>query len=112
MLTTKILKKNRGEGKTQWLVQKALIKEDAGISDIYYVGSSFGYKAFCDAYERIEHRKCKIALFSSKYCNKTPNNVYLTDELTDEIANIDIAAMRSIGGTWYATMSGELFVEE
>ena len=112
MLNTVILKRNRGEGKTKWLIKKALAELDAGNTNVYYSGSVIGHTIFCNSFERDTGEKCKIRLLDSTHHNVMQNTVYLTDELLEELPFVQYELMKRVGGTWYVTISGENVVEE
>lgn len=112
MLTKKICIKGRGEGKTKWLIQKALAALDAGNTNVYYTGSLVGYNRFCKSFERETGEKCKIGLLDSTHYNVLHDTIYLTDELLNELTSVQYGLMEVVGGTWYATLGKENTIEE
>ena len=110
MLKKHIFKANRGEGKTKWLVERALDAEDAGIK-VTYLGSFDRYEHFRRVYETISHHNCSITCVGKPgviidNCNQS----YLTDEFMDEFDKLP-NIQRITTGNWYITMSAEDFVQ-
>lgn len=109
MIRKHIFKANRGEGKTRWLVDKALDAIDNNIEPIY-VGSREGYDNFCRFYEGFTNHKCKVNYHHAE--NPLYPNIshcLLTDELMYEIHCIPYIGP-SCQGDWYITMSSEDFI--
>lgn len=108
MLKKHIFKANRGEGKTKWLVERALNAQDNNLTPIY-IGSADRYDLFCRVYEGFTHHKCMI-----EYHHKDiplyhhSAHCLLTDELMGEIHNIPFIGP-ACEGDWYITMSAEDF---
>lgn len=116
MMDKKIFKGNRGEGKTKWLVERAIdvmVKCDQGQIDrdevdIFYIGDYATYANFCETYRSIMYTKCPIERWDHSDMNGCHNVILFTDEL---MYNINcIPSNLPIEGTWYITMDAEDFV--
>ena len=108
MLRKHIFKANRGEGKTKWLVERALEAEDSGLTTIY-IGSVTGYNIFSQVYEGLTHHKCKVEYHHGD-CPLYPSisHCLFTDELMHEIHHLPFIGP-ACSGDWYITMSAEDF---
>lgn len=117
MMDKKIFKGNRGEGKTKWLVDKAidiLIKIDQGLIDtedleVFYVGDFATHANFCNFYEKIMHTKCPIKRWLHNDMNGCHRAILFTDELLYNLPRIP--SNIPVEGEWYITMSAEDFVQ-
>ena len=116
MLTKKIYRGNRGEGKTKWLVDRAIdtvIKCDQGIIDqdevkLFYNGDYVTYVVFSETYREVMHTRCPIEHWEHRDMNGCHNAILFTDEL---MYNINcVPSNLPIEGTWFITMDAEDFV--
>ena len=109
MLKKHIFKANRGEGKTKWLVNKALDAEEKALEPLY-LGSATSYEIFCHTYEGLTHHKCKIKRVDrTEPLNINLNYCLLTDEMMSQIYQIPYVNSNMTEGDWYITMSSEDF---
>lgn len=108
MLNKHIFKANRGEGKTRWLVDRALEAEDAGLK-VIYLGSFDRYDHFRRLYESISHHNCSIIRVGKPgVIIDNSDQFYITDEFMEEFDKLpDI--QRITTGNWFITMSAEDF---
>ena len=113
----KIFKGNRGEGKTKWLVDRAIdtvIKFDQDILDasevqVFYIGDYATYSNFVRKYEEVMHTKCPIERWEHSDMNGCHNAILFTDEL---IYNMPcVPSNLPTEGVWYITMDAEDFVQ-
>jgi hypothetical protein len=108
MSNIKIFRANRGEGKTQWLIDR--INESEG--NLYYVGGTFAFNRVKRHYEAVYNKVCPLKLARWTDIMMTTNNCYFTDELIDDMTNAANYKSHIIegGDPWYITMSQEDFV--
>ena len=108
MLKKHIFKANRGEGKTRWLVDRAIEYQDDTMHQ-YYLGSITGYNNFCAQYEAQMHKKCPIQHWaSSNIMYTTGYLICYSDDLLDSFKHFPIMS-NAIEGDWFITMSAEDF---
>ena len=110
MLNKHIFKANAGEGKTRWLVEKALQAQDEGVIHIAYAGSLKGYINFSEVYEAQAHHKCNIPHISiDDGMQPGIKSAILTDDLINEV-NYLPRISEFAEGDWYITMPAEMFI--
>lgn len=104
----------RGEGKTKWLINKALESQKNG-KDIVYVGTVPGYIQFVDKCSSMGINKVYyVNDYSSFDCYESEFDLF-TDELLFELLTIsfklrDIVHMSNSDTQWYITMGSEDFI--
>ena len=109
MLNKHIFKANRGEGKTKWLVARALDAEEKSL-EVLYLGSAASYESFCHIYEGLTHHKCKVKrVDKAETLDNHLNYCLLTDEMMSQIYYIPYMNSNMIEGDWYITISSEDF---
>ena len=109
MLNKHLFKANRGEGKTKWLVERALEAEDHAMYH-YYLGSKSSYDSFCYQYEAQMHKKCPIQHWPSDQIIYPAGYMILySDELLDALNYLPIIS-NAVEGEWFITISGEDFI--
>ena len=113
-MNVKIFRASRGEGKTKWLVDRAIEAKEAGY-ELVYIGRNKFRDIFADRWMAEMHEVCPVKSAASivqynvddgvKYC-------FLTDELmyNFECVNPWKSALSSTDNIWYITMDAEDFV--
>lgn len=109
-----IFRANRGEGKTKWLIERAIDEYENG-KTLYYVGSPATYVSVKNLWEATMHSVCPIA--PQEYIPKKVHEdcVFFTDELLLNVNSyIWLSNMLSFSNytnlPWYITMDKEDFV--
>lgn len=115
MIDIKIFRANRGEGKTKWLLDRAIEAKENGY-ELRYIGNASTMVSIVDMWRAELHERCPIKMLDdwlhidpslAKYC-------FLTDELTANSVKLDIwkgvFENRGVDGVWYITMCNEYFV--
>lgn len=111
MITYNVFKGRRGEGKTKWLCEQLMNYMTNGEENIatnfVYVGNYTSFQLFKEAFRREFGIPCPLKHYKDK--RDLRNEVYFTDELTQEIPFFDFNHM-PVKGLWYITMDTEVFV--
>lgn len=112
MIDWKIFRAGRGEGKTKWLLDRAI---DADINDgeLYYVGSKKTMFQLVEMWMAQEHTLCPIKHIENVHHYDLLDKVYFfTDGLIENIDDVSSVCdtARAKGVTWYVTMNKEDFV--
>jgi len=113
-MNVKIFRANRGEGKTKWLVNRAIEAKEAGY-ELVYIGSDKFKNHFDNRWMAEMHEMCPVKSAASilqynpddsvKYC-------FLTDELMHNFTCVHPwkSALSNTNNIWYITMDAENFV--
>lgn len=112
MINWKIFRAGRGEGKTKWLLDRAVEAHNDGC-ELYYVGNSKTMFNLVEMWMAETRTLCPIkhidnewhSGFSEKMC-------FFTDGLIENLYAVDVWREKADnnGVTWYATMNKEDFV--
>ena len=111
MSNMKIFRANRGEGKTQWLVDRAIEAKDNG-AILLYAGCEQSQERFEEAWMYATNTVCPIK--NIEFCVPRDRKTYciLTDDLLSELWSVyrwhNFIAER--GYEWYVTIDKECFV--
>ena len=109
MLNKHVFKANRGEGKTKWLVDRAIEYYDHATYH-YYLGSKSSYDNFCAQYEAEMHKKCPIQYWpSNEIMYPVGYMILYSDELLEAFNYFPVIS-NAIEGEWFMTISGENFI--
>ena len=115
-MNVKIFKANRGEGKTKWLVDRAIEAKEAGY-ELVYIGRNHSKDMFANRWMAEMHELCPVKSAASicqygidnsiKYC-------FLTDELMHDFECVHPwkSALSDPKNVWYITMDAENFVNQ
>ena len=106
MLIKRIYRGSRGEGKTKWLVENAIdsvvIAKNSNDTNIFYIGSPYGYDNFKTNYEEIMHSKCPIERWDHDDMRGCDSAILFTDELMADFVYIPSDLPKD--GIWFITM--------
>ena len=111
MSNIKIFRVNHGEGKTKWLVDRAIEARDNGAT-LLYVGCEQSQKRFEEAWMFETHTVCPIK--NIEFCTPRSTKKYciLTDDLLENLWSVYrwYNFIDGRGCEWYATIDKECFV--
>lgn len=109
----KFFRAARGEGKTKWLLERAIEARNAGM-DLWYIGSSKTMESLYNMWKTELHELCPIKNAGELSVTKRPkdNCCFLTDNFLDNVGNVGFwkSVVDNIDGVWYITMDKECFV--
>ena len=108
----KIFRANRGEGKTEWLVDRGIEAIEAGY-ELIYVGAD--QSAVNNMWMSKMHEMCPAKQTYRVFEHKVDNSVkycFLTDDLMDNLSYASSwrTLIKNLDGLWYITMNAEDFV--
>ena len=107
----KIFRANRGEGKTKWLVDRAIEAHDEG-KILFYAGCEQSQKRFEEAWMAETHTVCPIKNIEFYGTSSNKPFCVFTDNLLKEMWTTSrwYNFVNEQGYEWYATMDKECFV--
>ena len=108
MNNIKIFRANRGEGKTQWLIDR--INESEGT--LYYIGGEATFNNVKRLYESVYNKVCPLLFAKWEDVLMSKNICYFTDELISNIITVSNykSYILASNDPWYITMTKEDFV--
>lgn len=112
MIDWKIFRAGRGEGKTKWLLDRAVDAYNDGC-ELYYVGSQRTMFNLVEMWMAETHTMCPIKNIETGWCSDSGSKMcFLTDDLITNAMYVGDwnKAAEQHQATWYATMNKEYFV--
>ena len=113
-MNVKIFRANRGEGKTKWLVDRAIEAKKAGY-ELVYVGNKKAQDKFEHRWTAEMHELCPLKSVISIFTPNIDSRVkycFLTDDLIDNFTCIHPwqDTFSNADNVWYITMDAANFV--
>ena len=109
----KFFRAGRGEGKTQWLLERAIDARNAGY-DVWYVGNLKTMDSLSDMWRAQMREICPIKHIGQWNCSSSGGAYcFVTDNVIDNIETVGFwrSVLNTRDGVWYLTIDKELFVD-